>query len=68
VFVQRSSGFVAGSVWPGFTVPPSCPPGLLRHLTHDLVALHVLSHSLSFSPSLLPYGLISPGVSYYDLC
>ena len=68
VFMQRTSGFVAGSVWPGFTVPPSCPPGSLRHLTHDLVALHVLGYSLSFGPSLLPCGLSGPGSNYYDLC
>jgi len=66
--MQRASSFVAGSVWPGFTVPPSCPPGLPRHLTHDLVVLHVLSHSLSFGPSLSPSGLSSPGSNYYDLC
>ena len=66
--MQRTSCFVTGSVWPGFTVPPSCPPGLPRHLTHDIVALHVLAHSLSFSPSLSPYGLIGPGFNYYDLC
>lgn len=68
VFMQRTSGFVAGSVWPGFTLPPSCPPGSLRHLTHDLVALHVLGYSLSFGPSLLPCGLSGPGSNYYDLC
>ena len=68
VFMQRTSGFVAGSVWPGFTVPPSCPPGSLRHLTHDLVALHVLGYSLSFGPSLLPCGLSGPGSNCYDLC
>jgi len=28
----------------------------------------VLGHSLSFGPSLLPYGLIGPGASYYGLC
>ncbi len=49
--MQRTSGFVAGSLWPGFTEPPLHPPGLHRHLTHDLAALHVLSHSLSFGPS-----------------
>jgi len=32
-------------------VPLSCPPGLPRHLTHDLAALHVFSHLLSFGPS-----------------
>jgi len=68
VFMQRTSGFVAGSVWPGFTEPPSYPPGLHRHLTHDLTALHVLSHLLSFGPSLLPCGLIGPDPSYYGLC
>ena len=55
--MQRTSGFVADSVWPGFTVPPSCPPRLPRHLTHDLAALHVLSHSLSFGPSRFPSSL-----------
>ena len=49
--MQRTSGFVAGGLWPGFTEPPPRPPGLHRHLTHDLAALHVLSHSLSFGPS-----------------
>jgi hypothetical protein len=62
VLMQRTSGFVTGSVWPSFTVPPSCPPGSLRHLTHDLVALHVLGYSLSFGPSLLPCGLSGPGL------
>jgi len=66
--MQRTSGFVAGSVWPGFTVPPSCPPGSLRHLTHDLMALHVFGYSLSFGPSLSPSGLIGPGYNYYGLC
>ena len=49
--MQRTSGFVTGSLWPGFTVPPLHPPGLHRHLTHDLTASHVLSHLLSFGPS-----------------
>ena len=57
--MQRTSGFVAGSVWPGFTVPPSCPPGSPRLLTHDLAALHVFSHSLSFGPSPFWLCLIS---------
>jgi len=57
--MQRTSSFVAGSVWHGFTVPPSCPPGLPQHLTHDLAALHVLSHSLSFGPSPFWLCLIS---------
>ena len=68
VFMQRTSGFVTDSLWPGFTRPPFCPPRLPRLLTHDLAALHVLGHSLSFGPSLLPCGLIDPGSSYYDLC
>jgi len=59
VFMQRTSGFVTGSLWPGFTVPPPHPPGLPRHLTHDLTALHVLNHSLSFGPSSFWLGLIS---------
>ena len=58
--MQRTSGFVADSVWPGFTAPPSCPPELPRHLTHDLAALHVFSHSLSFSPSCFGFCLIGP--------
>ena len=49
--MHRTSGFVPNSLWPGFTVPPLCSPGLPRLLTHDLTALHVLSHSLSFGPS-----------------
>jgi len=28
----------------------------------------VLSHSLSFGPSLSPSGLNGPGPNYYDLC
>ncbi len=51
VLMQRTSGFVTGSLWPGFTAPPPRPPGLPRLLTHDLAALHVFSHSLSFGPS-----------------
>jgi hypothetical protein len=56
--MQRTSGFVAGSVGPGFTVPPSRPPGSLRHLTHDLVALHgfgLLTLVRSFALSLWPH-------------
>ena len=49
--MQRACGFVTGSFWPGFTEPHPRPPGLHRHLTHDLTALHILSHLLSFGPS-----------------
>jgi hypothetical protein len=57
--MQRTSGFVTGSLWPGFTEPHPCPPGLHRHLTHDLTALHILSHLLSFGPSPFWLCLIS---------
>ena len=59
VFMQRTSGFVTGSLLPGYTVPPPCPPGLPRHLTHDLAVLHVPSHTLSFGPSLFWLRFIS---------
>lgn len=48
--------------------PPPRPPRSPRLLTHDLAALHVLGHSLSFGPSRLPCGLKGPGPRYYDLC
>lgn len=61
-FMQPTSGFITGSLWPGFTVPPSCPPGLPRHLTHNLAVLHVLSHSLYFG-----FASSAADSNYYDL-
>ena len=44
------------------------PARIARHLTHDLMTLHVLSHSLLVRSFALPSGLSGPGSSYYDLC
>ena len=58
--MRRTSSFVTSRLRPSFTGLPPCQPGFPRHLTHDLTALHVLSHSLTFGPSWFLSCLIGP--------
>ena len=57
---DAGSGFVAGSVRQGFTLPLAGPPRLRGHLTRCPSHRHAGFHSSSFGPSLDSHRLLRP--------